>query len=287
VLLGGAKGRPVAGVWVVLHRVTTSGGAPFDSVKSDAAGAFAFRVPGGDTTGLYLASARYDDIAYFSEPVRVAAGDVTLQPLLVYHTSPTGPPIGITQRLLTIARAKADGSRDVLEIVQLLNPGPDTRVAADTTQPTWRGVLPAGAVQFQAGEGDVSPQAVATRGDTILVFAPLPPDQSRQLSFGYTLPASVTRLRVPLPQAVDELDLLLEDTTAIVTAPGARQLDVTEVEGRRFARYALHAVPAGAAVAIQLGRGRFDPARLVPAIVAVLVLMLGGGLWLAFRRAPS
>ncbi len=215
VLLGGARGRPVAGLWVVLHRVTTASGAPMDSLRTDGAGAFTFHVTAGDTTALYLASARYDDIVYFSEPVRVTTGDILLEPILVYHTSPTGSPIGVSQRLLTVARAKADGSRDVLELIQLLNPGPATRVAADTVRPTWQGVLPAG-------------------------------------------------------------------------GPSVQRLDVTEVEGRRFARYALHAVPAGTAVAIQLGAPRFDPARLVPVIVAVLVVMLGGGLYVAFRsRQPS
>src|SRR5439155_7686306 len=160
VLLGGARGRPVAGQWVVLHRVTTVSGAPVDSARTDGAGAFAFRVTAGDTAALYLASAHYDDIAYFSEPVRVTTADVLLDPVLVYHASSTGAPVGVSQRLFTIARAKADGSRDMLEIIQLLNPGPATRVAADTTAPTWWGVLPAGVVQFQAGEGDVSAPAV-------------------------------------------------------------------------------------------------------------------------------
>ncbi len=287
VLVGGARGRPIAGEWVVLHRVTTGGGAPVDSLRTDAAGAFAFHVSTGDTTALYLASARYDDIAYFSEPVRLTSGDVLLQPILVYRTSPTGPPIGVPQRLITVARPKPDGSRDVLEMIQLLNPGPATRVSADTTQPTWRGVLPAGALQFQTGEGDVSPQAVARRGDTVLVFAPLPPDQARQLSFGYTLPASMTTLVVPVPQPADELDLLLEDTTASVTALGARRLDVQEVEGRFFARYSLHAVPTGAAISIQFRSRRFDPARLLPLIVALLVVMLVGGLYVAFRSHQS
>ena len=287
VLLGGAHGRPMAGQWVVLHRVTTGGGAPVDSIRTDAAGGFAFRVVSGDTTALYLASARYQDIAYFSEPVRVATEPVVLQPLLVYATSPTGPAITIPQRLITVGRPKSDGSRDVLELVQLMNPGPATRVAPDTSHPTWRGVLPAGAVQFQTGEGDVSPQAVARQGDSVLVFAPLPPGQIRQLSFGYTLPASLLRVVVPMPQPVDELDLLLEDTTAEVTAPGARRLDVTEVEQRRFARYSLRALPAGTVVAIEFRARRFDPVRLVPAIVVLLVVLLGGGLWLAFRRPPS
>jgi len=115
----------------------------------------------------------------------------------------------------------------------------------------------------------------------------LPPEQVRQVSFGYTLPASVTRVVVPMPQPVGDLEFLLEDTTAIVSGPRVERLEVTEVEGRRFARYALHAVPAGTAVTIQLGAPRFDPARLVPAIVALVVIMLGGGLWLAFRRPPS
>ncbi|HEX9393793.1 MAG TPA: hypothetical protein VF923_04020 [Gemmatimonadales bacterium] len=287
VLLGSARGRPVAGQWVVLHRVTTANGAPVDSLRSDGAGAFTFRVTAADTTALYLASARYDDIAYFSEPVRVTTRDILLDPILVYHTSATGPPVGVSQRLLTVARAKADGSRDVLELVELLNPGPATRIAADTLQPTWRGVLPTGAIQFQAGQGDVSPEAVGRRGDTALVFAPLPPAQVRQVSFGYTLPASVRQVVVPMPQTVDDLEFLLEDTTAVVTGPRVQRLAVTEVEGRRFVRYALHAVPAGTAVTIQLGAPRFDPARLVPVVVALLVIMLGGGLWLAFRRPPS
>jgi len=287
VLLGGVRGTPVTGEWVVLHRVTTASGAPVDSVRTDAAGAFAFRVATGDTAALYLASARYDDIAYFSEPVRVTTGDVALEPILVFHTSATGPPVDVSQRLLTVARAKTDGSRDVLELIELLNSGTATRIAPDTLRPAWQGVLPAGVVQFQAGQGDVSPEAVARRGDTVLVFAPLPPAQVRQVSFGYTLPASITRVVVPMPQQVGDLEFLLEDTTAVVSGPKVQRLDVTEVEGRRFARYALHAVPAGTLVTIQLGAARFDPARLVPVIVVVLVVMLGGGLWLAFRRSPS
>ena len=48
-----------------------------------------------------------------------------------------------------------------------------TRVAPDTIHPTWAGVVPHEAIQFEAGEGDISAQAVGLRGDTVAVFGPI------------------------------------------------------------------------------------------------------------------
>src|SRR5207249_453485 len=139
----------------------------------------------------------------------------SLRPLYVYDTSSTGPPARVTRRLITVAREKRDGSRDVLELMELENPGVATRVARDTLLPTWAGAIPPVAIQFQVGQGDVSSQVVTRRGDSVAVYGPLPPRERKQLSYTYVLPATVRRVSVPIDQATDEVDLLLEDTTAV------------------------------------------------------------------------
>ena len=80
VLLGGPRGAPLEGSWVVLHRVTMGGGgAPIDSVRTDARGAFALTVARPDTAALYVASTWYGGIAYFSQALTAASAGAAHQ----------------------------------------------------------------------------------------------------------------------------------------------------------------------------------------------------------------
>src|SRR5207247_3818769 len=123
------------------------------------------------------------------EPIRPETGDgrASVRPLYVYDTSSTGPAVRIARRLVTVAKQKRDGSRDVLELVELENPGAATRVAADTLRPTWAGRIPPVAIQFQVGQGDVSSQVVTRRGDSVAVYGSLPPRERKQLRYTYVL----------------------------------------------------------------------------------------------------
>jgi len=289
VLLGGPRGAPLERSWVVLHRVTMGGGgAPIDSVRTDARGAFALTVARPDTAALYVVSAWYGGIAYFSQPVTVASAGAGLSPLLVFDTTSAGPAIGVARRLVTIAKRKKDGTRDVLELVELRNPGTRTRIAADTLRPTWAGAIPHDAIQFQVAQGDVSPQALALRGDSVMVFGPVPPGDPRQLSYAYVLPANVSSVAMPIDQPAAELDLLLEDTVAVVTASKLDTLGVEEIEHRRFARYRATALDSGTPVTIALPpRDRFRAESLVPVVVALAAVALGLGFVVALRRQTS
>src|SRR2546422_11506614 len=100
-----------------------------------------------------------------------------------------------------------------------------------------------------------SPQAVTRRGDSVAVFGPIPPRERKQLSYAYVLPADVRAVRVPIDQPTGEVDLLLEDTAAVVTGAQLDSLGVEEIEGRRFARYRARAVVTGAPLAIALPQG--------------------------------
>jgi hypothetical protein len=287
-VMHGAPGRPLAHTAVVLHQISMGGsGQPIDSTRTDALGRFTLTIPRPDSSTLYVVSSWYAGIAYFSEPITPGRERLArLAPLYVYDTSTAGPALRVLRRLVTVTKFKRDGSRDVLELLELENPGSATRVPVDTLRPTWAGAIPGPAVQFQVGQGDVSPQAVARRGDSVAVYGPIPPRERKQLSYTYVLPAPARDLRLPIDQATAEVDLLLEDTTAVVTAPRLDSLGVEDIEGRRFARYRTPPLVAGAPLAITFPTKRLAPESLIPLVVAIAALALGAGFVIALRRSP-
>ncbi|HYS21971.1 MAG TPA: hypothetical protein VEO73_12860, partial [Gemmatimonadales bacterium] len=298
VSIGRTRPRPFAGGWAVLHQVTMTSAGPVDSARTDANGRYRLRlplVPGTaratlDTAAQYLVSAMYMGVAYFSEPLRIRSpGTTRAGPIVVYDTvsGTTGVPIHLRRRLVTVARPKHDGTRGVLEILELSNPDSRTRIAADSVRPVWTGALPAGTLQFQVGAGDFSADAVERRGDLVGLYGPVPPGTVRQLTYSYVLPAGRTALTLPVDQSTDEVDLLLEDTTARVTSRALEPLGVEAIEQRRFARYRTGALAAGAEVMVELPRARFQLQRQWWIIVVLAGAAMLWALLVALRRKPS
>jgi hypothetical protein len=289
VLVLGGRGRtPLSGSWVVLHQISMAGGGPVDSIRTAAGGRWRLRVPRVDTMAIYVVSAFRDGVAYFSPPLRIEAGRAaSADTIVVYDTGSTGPPVHVRRRLVTIGSAKKDGARDVLEILELENPGRTTRIAADSLQPTWAGTIPRSAVEFQVGQGDFSPDAVALRVDTVLVFGPIQPDVTRQLSLGYVLPGSVLTVPIAIDQPTAELDLLIEDTLTTVAAPTLRAGGVQRIEDRTFARYTTDSLGPGTTVVLTFPAVAFRVERLLPLLVAAIALALGAGLLIALRRPTA
>src|SRR2546425_8198142 len=255
------------------------GGQPVDSTHTDDRGAYALTIRRPDSSAIYVVSTWHSGIAYFSEPIAPGRSRSDLRPLYVYDTSSTGPAGRVMRRLVTVAGEKRDGSRDVLELVELENPGVATRVARDTLRPSWAGAIPPVAIQFRVGQGDVSPQVVTRRGDSVAVYGPLPPGERKQLSYTYVLSATVRRVSVPIDQPTEEVDLLLEDTTAVVTAGQLDSLGMEDIGARRFARYRTPSLAPGASLAIAFTERRFSPGAAGP----VLLLVAGPRLAVRFR----
>jgi hypothetical protein len=270
---------------VVLHQVSMGGGGqPIDSTRTDAGGRYTLTIRQSDSAAIYVVSSWRAGIAYFSEPI--APGHSSVRPLYVYDTSSTGPAVRVQRRLVTVAKQKRDGSRDVLELVELENPGAATRVARDTLRPTWAGAIPPEAIQFRVGQGDVSPQVVTRRGDSVAVYGPLPPGERKQLSYTYVLSATVRRVSLPIDQPTEEADLLLEDTAAVVTAGTLDSMGTEDIGGRRFARYRTPPLRPGAMLAIAFTERRFAPESLIPFVVGLVGVVLAVGFVVALRRAP-
>jgi hypothetical protein len=288
VLRGGRDSVPLPNTWVVLHRVTRDSGGPLDSVRSDARGRYRIVLRSPDSTGLYVVSAWYDSLAYFSLPLNVAGrASVQVEDIVAYATTINGPPIRLARRLLTVARPGNSGAREVLEILELENTGQTTRITKDTLVPTWAGRVPANAGRFQGGQGDISAAAIVFRNDSVHVLGPIPPGPAKQLTYGYELSPNTEKFVLPIDQATTDLNLLLEDTTATVKAPSLESLGVQEIEQRRFAAYRAGPVSAGDRIEITLPHGKFRPQAVIPYIVALLAAGMVLVLVWALKTKPS
>ena len=288
VLRGGRDTVPLSNAWVVLHRVTREQGGPIDSVRSDARGRYRMLLRDPDSAGAYVVSAWYDSLAYFSLPLNVLGRPAAhVEDIVTFPTTSKGPPIRLERRLATVAAAREDGTREVLEILELENTGQTTRVTKDTLEPTWAGRVPARVGQFRGGQGDISPDAMQFRHDSVIVLGPIPPGPVKQLSYGYSLPMGTRALVIPIDQPTVELNLLVEDTAAAVTAPKLQALGVQEIEQRHFAAYRAGPLAPGDNVEIRLPAGAFRAQTLLPYVIALLASGMVIALVWALKKKPS
>lgn len=288
-LRGGRDTVPLAGAWVVLHHITRDGGGPIDSVRTSGRGRYRMTVSTVDTIGVYVVSTWYDSVAYFSLPLNIIGRPaVHVEDLVAFPTTVNEPPIRLARRLITVAGASTNGTREVLEILELENMGASTRIARDTLAPTWAGRIPENVASPQGGQGDISADAIVFRGDSVLVLGPMPPGPLKQVTYGYTIADGLRTFTVPIDQETVELNLLVEDTSAAVTAPGIEPLGVQELEQRHFAAYRAGPLAAGSLLTIELPRGPFRADRLLPYVIALLaVVMVGALVWTLRRRQSS
>jgi hypothetical protein len=263
------------GVRVLLHRVGRDAQGPLDSTIADPHGGFRFRFR-ADTSALYLLSARYGGIEYFSSPVHTnpERPDTTMR-VFVYDTSSAAPVI-VAARHVVVPRPSEDGSRAVLDLLVLRNEGSVARVAGDSTRPSWTGALPRGSVGLQVGESDFSPDAVTRRGDSVLVLAPIAPGD-KQLAIEYVIPGN--RRLVEFPAATDgPLNVLVEESAARVAGGSIALADSQLIEGRWFHRWNGR-VGAGEEVRLTLPNLARTPRLLLAALVAGVALVLGLAAW--------
>ena len=186
---------PVAGVWVVLHRVGSDTARPLDSVRTRPDGRFriAYRAFGA-ADAIYFVAVRHDGVAYFSAPLRAARVTGADAELTVYDTASAGTPLRERGRHVIIFAPASGGTRKVVEVYEIENTGITTRIAPGGGEPVWRAPIPDAASAFQAGEGDISAASISGGAGKVEVFAPFAPGV-KQVSFTYALPPARSRSR--------------------------------------------------------------------------------------------
>jgi hypothetical protein len=259
---------------------------PIDSTQSDGRGRFQFTF-NPDTSAYYLLSAEHAGIEYFSPPVATnrERPDTGIR-ILVYDTSSTTP-ISLVARHLVIARPGQDGSRGVLDLMVLRNNSRLTRTTSDTTHPTWSAPLPTGTIGLDLSEGDFSREAVARRGDSVIVVAPFAPGE-KQLTVQYLIPSGRSVVELPFGRPGAAINVLAEERDVRVTGSGVVLADSQVIQGRSFRRWTGVAQAAGV-VRIVLPGARRTPTWLLAVLVGTLTLVLAGAGWqlLAKRSMPA
>lgn len=264
---------PVPGAMVLLHGVSPTVQGVLDSVRSDALGQWRFRAS-VDSTTVLLVSARHEGIEYFAPPIpRERLRNPAPLDVLVADLDPSAP-VALASRHLIIGGPAPDGTRDVVDLLVLRNASGRTRAMADSATPTWQLALPEHAANLRIGDADFSAEALDLHGDTLFLHAPVPPGD-RQLFLQYQIVPATRRFAIPMDQAVEALTLMAEEEALGVGAFLARSGE-EELEGRRFVRWS-GAVPSGGAPLVLTLPGRdAAPSWTLPALIGLLVLVLGG-----------
>ena len=276
---------PIAGVMVTLHRVGTDSSGPVDSIRTDAAGQYElhYRRPLSDDA-VYFAAAVYRGIAYFSTPLKSQRAKGEEGEITVFDTTSRAVDLHVRGHHVVVSGPRPDGLRNIVEVWELSNDTTVTIVGRDSLTPVWKGVLPASAADFAGGEGDVSPGALAARGDHVVLLAPFGPGV-KQLSYSYTLPPGVFPLTIALENPTVVLEVLAEEPGAQVTGAGLRAMAAATTGGRTFKRFLTQDVPAGSQVRVTVPvTAEGTRIKVLMGVAALIAVVMAGALTRALVR---
>jgi len=278
---------PLAGQWVILHRVGSDRAGPMDSVQSGADGRYRFRyAPFGAADALYFVSSTYRGIAYFSPPLRErtvrAGGDADV---IVYDTTSDTVGLRVQGRHFVLSSPRG-ARREVAEIFELENDGTHTVVPRDSMTPIWSTPIPAEAESIAVPQGDVSAGAVTFRPGRAEVYAPISPGV-RQLVMTYTLPVDAFPVTQPVGRKTSLLEVLLEEPRASVEGANLDEVPPAPIDGRTFRRFLAQDVPASAVIRVSAPRP-VDPKQSEMRVLAIVMALAMAGafaFWAARTRA--
>jgi hypothetical protein len=265
--------RPVVGQVVVLHRISADSSGPVDSIRTSATGAYRLRYRFEGPRSMYIASARYSGVAYFTAPLRDATVASPEGDISVYDTTSKSFPLTVRARHVVVAPADAGGLRRVVDVLEVANDSSWTLVAGAGGR-TWRLTLPADAREPGSSGGDLPPEAFRFDGGNADLLVPFPPG-TRQLVLTYAIPARSAS--IPITEAVPTLEVLVEGAGR-ATGAGLTAEDPVSMEGRTFQRFTATSVPGGSAVVVEGsgGSGGIGRAgRLALLAIAAIALALG------------
>jgi hypothetical protein len=277
---GKDRPEPVAGQWVVLHRVGSDRAAPLDSAKSGPDGRFRLRYQAtGAADALYFVSARYAGIAYFSPPLRgdiVRGGDADI---VVYPTTSDTATLHVQGHHIVVATPRGR-RREIAEIYELDNDGTATVIARDSVTPLWSTYVPTEAESVSVAPGDVGAGAVTLRKGRADVYAPMSPGV-RQLVLTYLLPVDGFPVSYPIQRFTAVLEVLAEEPRTRVEGARLTEVASAAIEGRPFRRFLSRDVAPNGVVRIDAPTPATNkqPAMRVLAGVVALIMLGALAVW--------
>lgn len=233
---------PVPGANVILHRIGASSAGPLDSTIADGTGHYRFRIAAPDTNSMYLPTTRHGGLAYFAAPIRVG-GPTGEGAIEVFDTTSAAVPIRTTGRHFVVSAPDADGHRAIVEVYEVSNDTTLTRIGS-RDRPAFVAILPRGATNVRATQGDFTGDAVVTVPGGVGVVAPVAPG-IRQLALNYVLPPSAFPLDITLSDSSAVVEVLLEEPSGRATGDSLEALGAVTSDGRSFVRFLGRDLPVG------------------------------------------
>ncbi|HUE95251.1 MAG TPA: carboxypeptidase-like regulatory domain-containing protein [Longimicrobiaceae bacterium] len=276
------EGQPLPSVPVVLHRVTPQSSGEVAAATTDESGTFRLPLETLEGAGfnIFFVTAEYLSVRYFGEPVHPDRPRVGYT-VAVYDTvsSPSVPPRVNRRDFVMIPQT--NDSWEVNEIISILNPG-DRAIVGAQGMPTMEISVPTGALDFQAGEGDIFPHELSFMGGRVLLVTPVIPGR-RDLWLRYRLPPQPARATVRIQQPTDTFNLYVQQPSHLTGVEGLGTTQMINVEGEQFLQYGAIDLPAGATIALRwTGGAPVDP--VVAAVVVTLALLAAGAVVAARNR---
>lgn len=274
-------GVPVAGLDVILHRVSPLEAGEVDSVSTNLEGEFSFRLAAwpdpARTSEVHFASVRYQEILYFGGAVARGAQLDSLYLIEVFPSreaagTQSGDSLVVEVRNVFLDAVDGDGWR-VTDVFRVRNDGQATLVAPEGGE-TWRYPLPAGADAFQVGESDLPEDAVEFRDGEVVVSAPVPPGD-RVYVIRYTVPT--LPLGFSLPGGTEVLEMLVREPAPPLAVTGLEAAGAMELEPGTVYRVWGGSDLQDHEVRVEAGEEPSElPVRQMVVILALLMALLGG-----------
>ena len=282
VRVAGRDTLPVAGAPIQLHRVSTARQGVIDSGRTDARGRWRFRVR-QEEGAAYLVSARHAGIEFFTPPLATDRTRPDTGVRIVVADTTSGPAGRLTyaSRHLLVQGGDSAGWRGVLDVIVLQNRSGYTRIAADTTHPSFVALLPPAAREPELADGDVGPEAVRFHNGAVELYSPVAPGEL-SLTVQYLLPAEAG-VAVPFGDTVVAFNLLVDGEGAATSGPRLEGPVPTEIEGRSFRRWT-GPVPGGTVLQLDLRAARTTSKPLLFGLIGAMAVVLVGALVYVLRR---
>lgn len=274
-------GEPVAGVEVVLHRVSPLEAGEVDSVTTNFQGEFTFRLAAwpdpARTAEVHFASVRYHEILYFGGAVARGAQLDSLYVIEVFPSREAAGPQGgdslvVEVRNVFLEVMDGEGWR-ITDVFRVRNDGQATLVAPEGGE-TWRYPLPTEASSFEVGESDLPEDAVDFRGGEVVVSAPVPPGE-RVYVLRYTVPT--LPIGFSLPGSTEVLELLVREPAPPLAVTGLEAGGAMELEPGSVYRVWGGSDLQDGEVRVEAGEEPSElPVREMVVILGLLLALLGG-----------
>jgi hypothetical protein len=271
---------------VILHRVAPDVQGPLDSMRTDSEGRYRFRyMPSGGPEAVYFVSAKYGDIAYFTNPLRSLDVRGAEAEIAVFDTTSTPFPLTVRGRHLIVGSLDSSGNRPVIEVFELSNDSTRTLISREdaSAQPTWVLPIPRVATDVKAGQGDLPADAFVQSAGQVALYAAMAPGL-KQLSLSYLVPDRAFPLEFEIDGGAVVLEVLLEEAEASVSGANLVPVEPVALEGRRFQRFLAQDVRAGDTIIVRApgsgigGRGLYVTVLLGAIGFLMLLTLLRAGI---------